>query len=287
LINKQKFKDILSLSKVMVSLSVTYTGFAGYVIAGHIIDGKLFVVLLGIFLLSSGASAFNHIFERQTDALMERTRNRPIPAGRLSLKAAFNIAIINSIIGSSILFFSSGWLVAVLGIFNLIWYILVYTPLKKITVWAVFVGTITGVIPFYMGYLSFLLEFPSVKAHFIAIFLLVWQIPHFLLLLGIYGKEYEKAGLASITSKTKEPNLYRIAVLWLMACCTIALFFPIFNLNYYKTTVYIIIGILGLVFILSLMSLFFSLHQKYKILFIISNLMQLIIISCLMLDSLL
>jgi protoheme IX farnesyltransferase len=271
----------------MVSLSVTYTGFAGYVIAGHIIDGKLFIVLLGIFLLSSGASAFNHIFERQTDALMERTRNRPIPAGRLSLKAAFYIAIINSIIGSLILFFSSGWLVAILGIFNLVWYDFIYTPLKKRTVWAVFVGTITGVIPFYMGYLSVLIEFPSVKAHFIAIFLLVWQIPHFMLLLGIYGKEYEKAGLASITSKTKEPNLYRIAVLWIIACCIISFLLPLFKISNYNTTNYLILVISGIVLLWAVLSLFYRIKRKYKLLFVVSNLMQMAIITLLLIDSML
>jgi heme o synthase len=286
LINKQLIKDILSLSKVIVSLSVTYTAIAGYIIANHNVDIKLIFISFGVFILSSGASAFNHIQERKTDALMTRTQNRPIPTGRLSIKFALIFAIVSSIMGCIILFLSTNLIVVALGIFNLLWYNLVYTPLKRITVWAVFVGTLTGAIPFYMGYFSTVNQFPTPIANFIAIFLLIWQIPHFLLLLGIYGKEYEKAGLASITKKTADPNLYRLSVLWLMTCCIISLLLPLFSIINYKTTNYLIITISGIVFLTGFLSLFFSIQHKHKFLFIVSNLMQVAIITGLIIDNL-
>ena len=271
----------------MVSTSVTYTAFAGYIIAGKNPDPKLFAVLLGIFILSSGASAFNHIQERGTDARMARTSNRPLPSGRLSLKFTIWFALLATFLGSFILILTSGWIVGLLGLFNLLWYNLVYTPLKKVTVWAVFVGTITGVVPFYMGFLSGLNQVPGVEANFIAFFLFIWQIPHFMLLLGIYGHEYEMAGLASITAKTNEMNLFRMASLWLMACCVLALSFPLFNLLNYQTTAYVITTISGMVFVISIFSVFKKDENKFKRLFLISNIMQTAIMTCFVLDRVL
>jgi heme o synthase len=270
----------------MISVSVTYTAFAGYIIASHQIDFGVIPVLLGVYLLSSGASAFNQIAERKTDALMPRTKNRPVPSGRVSLKSAIVFALVMSIIGCFILAFNAGIVVTLLGIFNLLWYNLVYTPLKKRTVWAVFVGTITGVIPFYMGYLSIASEFPSTIANFIAIFLLIWQIPHFLLLLGIYGKEYEMAGLASMTKKTEESNLFKLSAIWMIACCIISMLLPLFQICNYRLTGNIIVLIALTVFVITLFSQVFVQNKKFRFLFIISNLMQLAIITCLVVDAL-
>jgi heme o synthase len=271
----------------MISISVTYTAFAGYVIAFHQIDLSLIPILFGVFVLSSGASALNQILERKTDALMPRTQNRPIPSGRISFKFSVSFVIFCSISGILLLFVFGNWIVASLGLLNLLWYDFVYTPLKKTTVWAVFVGTITGVVPFYMGYFSSIVEFPAPLANFIAIFLLVWQIPHFMLLLGIYGSEYEKAGLASITQKTNENNLFRLSILWQISCCLIALLFPLFNLNNYKTTGFIIVGVSVMVLFTNMISLKIRCNGKFKFLFIISNIMQLVIITSLVVDSLL
>jgi heme o synthase len=286
LFKKQSLKDILSISKVMISISVTYTAFAGYVIASHQIDLNLFPILFGVFILSSGASALNQIIERKTDALMNRTQNRPLPSGRISLKYAVIFMIFCSISGILLLFIYGNWIIAALGIFNLVWYDFVYTPLKKKTVWAVFVGTITGVVPFYMGYLSSIIQLPTPLANFIAIFLLVWQIPHFMMLLGIYGKEYEMAGLASVTKKTSESNLFRMAVLWQISCCMIALLFPLFHLNYHKATGLIIIGVTVTVLLINLIGLYIKPGRKFKLLFVISNIMQLVVITSLLMDSL-
>jgi protoheme IX farnesyltransferase len=287
LFKKQYLKDILSLSKVMISISVTYTAFAGYVIARNYLDYRIIPVLLGVFILSSGASAINQIVERKTDALMERTKNRPIPSGRISPKHAFAFALICSISGVLLLYLFGGLIVAALGLFNLIWYDFVYTPLKRTTVWAVFIGTITGVVPLYMGYFSSLQEFPSPLANFMAIFLLVWQIPHFLLLLGIYGKEYETAGLATITKKTDISNLFRMSVVWQISSCMIALLFPLFRLNNFQLTSFSIIGISLIVLLINIISLFSKLNGRFKFLFILSNVMQLLIISSLVADNML
>jgi heme O synthase-like polyprenyltransferase len=137
-----------------------------------------------------------------------------------------------------------------------------------------------------MGYYTIASGLPSPRANFVAIFLTIWQIPHFLLLMGIYGKEYEKAGLASITQKTNESNLYRMSILWLMACCTILFLFPLHEISSYLSTNYIIVSVAGLIFILGLYSLIFKMRRKYLFMFILTNLMQLTIVTCLMIDHL-
>ena len=284
--NKQLIKDILSLSKVMISVAVTYTAFAGFVIANGQIDLRIIPLAIGVFILSSGASAFNHIIERNTDALMGRTQNRPLPSGRISVKFAVIYAVSLALAGFLILAFEISLFVGLLGLFNLFWYILVYTPLKKKTVWALFVGTLTGVIPFFMGYFTIATGLPDPRANFVAIFLMIWQIPHFLLLMGIYGKEYEKAGLASITQRTNEPNLYRMSILWLLACCAILFLFPLYRISNYLSTNYIIIVISGIIFILGLYSLISEMKRKYLVMFILTNLMQLTIVTSLIFDHL-
>jgi heme o synthase len=282
---KQVSKDILALSKVMISVSVTYTAFAGYIIAGAKSDIKLLALLPGVFVLSSGASAFNHVLERKTDALMGRTSSRPIPAGRLSVRFALTYAVLATLTACLVLLLNFHWMVAMLGICNLLWYNLVYTPLKRTTVWAVFVGTITGVVPFYMGYLAAVLRFPSHEAHFIAFFLLIWQIPHFMLLLGIYGKEYENAGLASFSGKTNPKTLFRTALLWLMACCVSVFSFSVFGFFNQLWTIYLLTILSGLVFLFCLIAFFVNI-QKFKIFFVVSNIMQLCIVTGLVLDTL-
>lgn len=282
---KQLSKDILALSKVMISVSVTYTALAGYIITGAKPGIKLLALLPGVFILSSGASAFNHVLERKTDALMRRTSNRPIPSGRLKVSFALIFAMIATVTGSLLLLLNFHWIVAMLGICNLLWYNLVYTPLKRTTVWAVFVGTITGVVPFYMGYLSPELRFPSHEAHFIAFFLLIWQIPHFMLLLGIYGKEYENAGLASFSGKTNPKTLFRTALLWLMACCVTVFSFSVFGFFNHLWTIYLLTILSGLIFLFCLIAFFVNL-QKFKFFFVVSNIMQLCIVTGLVLDTL-
>jgi heme o synthase len=269
----------------MVSLSVTYTAFAGYMIAGGIMSINLFAVLLGVFFLSSGASAINHLLEFKTDALMHRTRNRPLPTGRISHKFALLFALICSLTGIFLLGMYSSMMVVLLGIFNLIWYDFIYTPLKKKTVWAVFVGTITGVIPFYMGYLSATEQLPNYRANFIAFYLLIWQIPHFFLLLGIYGKEYEAAGLASVTRKTSDYTLFVLSVFWIAICCVVSVSFPAFGISHYKTSGYIIIAVSLIVLSISIILTGIKRKRKHKLLFILSNLMQVFILTTLIIDS--
>ena len=271
----QKVKDILSLSKLIVSASVTFTTLTGYVISKNSFDLTLIPLLIGVFLLSAGASAINHILERKTDAIMLRTKNRPLPSGRMSVFEAKTRSFLFIVIGSIILFLYINPACAILGLTNALWYNLVYTPLKKVSVWALFAGTITGIIPFFMGTVAATNQPPMAAYYFIGFYMFLWQIPHFLLLICKYGVEYEQAGLASITQKTSVDRILVIAYLWMIASCIASLFLPLFGITRHHFSGIAILAISVLVMLFIVIKQFGkNRSQDYTTPFLITNLMQ-------------
>ncbi|WP_244500674.1 protoheme IX farnesyltransferase [Williamwhitmania taraxaci] len=245
------------------------------------------MTLFGVLLMAAGASALNHFQERKTDRLMTRTADRPIPSGRMSPPLVFLVGLAWLVLGATILLIFTGWIVVLLGVFNAAWYNLVYTPLKKTSVYALFAGTITGVVPLFMGIAAAGGNMASHQAVYIGFFMLIWQIPHFLILLLKYGKEYEQAGLASITARLSIPRIIRIAYLWMVACCTATLFLPLFGLLHHSQTGYAILLISTLVFVF----ISFAVYKRneidqFRIPFILTNIMQAGFMVCLVLDSL-
>ncbi len=271
----QYIKDIVSLSKLIISASITFTTITGYVFSKGSVDFVIIPTLVGVFLLAAGASAINHIIERKTDALMPRTQNRPIPSGRITVAEATIWASLFLIAGASLLFIYTNPACVILGLFNALWYNLVYTPMKRVSTMALFAGTITGIIPFFIGTVAATNQFPQHAHLFIAVYMFLWQIPHFLLLLCKYGIEYEKAGLASITKSTSVEKVLIISYTWMIASCIASLFIPIFGISHHVSTGIIITAIAIAVAIFILYSIFINRKiQDYKSAFIITNLMQ-------------
>ncbi|MHC1702699.1 MAG: protoheme IX farnesyltransferase [Tenuifilaceae bacterium] len=283
----QKVKDIVSLSKLIVSASVTFTTLTGYVISKNGIDFAIIPTLIGVFLLAAGASAINHIIERRTDALMPRTKNRPIASGRMSVLQAKIWTTIFLLSGTIILIYFTNPACTILGLINVLWYNLIYTPLKKITVWALFAGTITGIIPFFMGVVAVTNELPTAAYYFIGLYMFLWQIPHFLLIICKFGVEYEQAGLASITQKTTVDKILIISYMWMITSCIASLFLPLFGITQHFITgiAILIISILVLLFI-AIRLFGKTKSQDYKTPFIITNLMQTGFMVTLVVDSL-
>src|SRR5512138_4008973 len=127
--------SLLSLVKFYLSLAIAFSSFAGFVLFTGTVPITAFLCAGGVFLLSAGAAAFNQYQERDLDALMERTRNRPIPSGKILPNQALVLASLLTIGGTALLWGSAGWNAAgwgtaLLGLLNLGWYNLVYTPLK-------------------------------------------------------------------------------------------------------------------------------------------------------------
>ena len=241
---KSFFKTLLELSKVRITFAVSLTTITGYVLASGQFDAGLILPTIGIFILACGSSALNHYQEKDKDARMERTRNRPIPSGRISANGALVFAILLTIIGSAIIYFGSGFLAMQLGILALIWYNAIYTPLKKKTAFAVVPGSVIGAIPPMVGWVAGGGSLADPRAMIIAFFFFIWQVPHFWLLLLKFGKEYEAAGFPSITSFYTNKQIKNTTFIWTMATAVTALMLPVFGV---VNSVVIALGMLAAV----------------------------------------
>jgi protoheme IX farnesyltransferase len=286
---KNLLRDIVSLSKPLVTLGVTFTALVGYILNAEILDfSDLLFLLLGVMLMSASAATFNHIVERKYDALMERTKGRPIASGRVSVNEGIIIGFLFLLLGLFFLLRYTNVTCALLGLFNLIWYIFVYTPFKRISVWAVFVGSITGVIPFFMGVVATGNILFSPVNLFVGAYLLMWQIPHFILLAYKYSNDYQKAGLASILTLVPPAIVIKIYYVWMIACCMITISFPLFGYLHNEFTGWILIALALSVTFMIVYDLVRNRSEiNYKRSFMVTNLMQVLLMLLLIIDRVL
>ena len=194
------YKDLM---KLRLSSLVVLSAFFGYYIAGGKVPSlELFYLLMGGVLITGSSNGFNQIWEKNSDKLMERTKNRPLPTKALSSSEAFVFNVITALIGLSLLW-SINFKSVVLGLIAMVLYVLVYTPLKKITPFAVFVGAIPGSIPPLLGYVAFKNDFDLISG---ILFLVqfFWQFPHFWALAWKLDDDYKKAGFRLLPSGEKD-----------------------------------------------------------------------------------
>ena len=128
---REKLNILFDLTKIRITIFVTITMLFGFISAAGELNASAILPTIGILLLACGSAVINHYQEFRTDALMNRTKNRPIPAGRISRSDALKIALILLLSGSVMLFVGSGFIALALGLLNLIWYNGIYTPLKE------------------------------------------------------------------------------------------------------------------------------------------------------------
>ena len=195
-----RFADYLDLARLRVSVLVLFTVAAGaFLAAGASLDAAQLVhVLLGTGLVAAGASALNQLLERQTDALMTRTENRPLPAGRLS---ATEVLIVGTVLAACGLIYLAVALrqpVCVgVAAFTFLSYVFVYTPLKRKTPLNTLIGAVPGAMPPVIGWTAVR---GTIDREALALFLIVflWQVPHFLAIAWIYREQYARAGLCML-----------------------------------------------------------------------------------------
>ena len=166
--------------------------------------------------------------EHKLDALMKRTQTRPIPAGEITLLNAGLIATL-LIVSGALLLLVNGIVPMILGLANIVFYNLIYTPLKTRSWLAILPGALVGGVPPLIGWTSagFYLFHPH--AIFLFIFICLWQVPHFWLLMIKYGKEYEKAGFSSISKILTEMQIKRVVFIWGFFTSAFLLLFPYFG----------------------------------------------------------
>lgn len=196
--------DYIELTKPRISVMVLVTVAVSAFVArwGQPDPLTVFHVLLGTLLTAASASALNQWLERRRDALMERTSDRPIPAGRLSSREVVAVSIVWIIAGTAYLGLTLNWTTAMLGLLTWFLYVWVYTPLKRHTWLNTMVGAVAGALPVLMGWAATgatLNPLVDVRAMALFLVLFLWQFPHFMAIAWIYRKQYERAGLKMLT----------------------------------------------------------------------------------------
>lgn len=224
---KNSFKLFFELSKVKIPFAVSISSLTGYLVFSGAFDAGALVSTLGVFLLASGSAALNQYQEYRYDAMMQRTRQRPIPSGRFSANGTLVFSIIVSAIGAGILLFGSNLTACLLGLLTLLWYNGIYTPMKRKTAYAVLAGAFVGAFPPMIGWTAAGGYVFATEIILIASLLFIWQVPHFILLLLKFGKEYEVAGFSSLTSYLSEKQLKNLIFVWILATAFAVIIIPV------------------------------------------------------------
>jgi heme o synthase len=219
-----RLRDYLQLSKLTIMLPVSFTGFTGFFMYNPHFSIPLILTSFGILLMAISASTLNQVQEAGLDSKMNRTHDRPIPAGRIKPIHAV-IYFLCCFLCGTVLIFSGGNIKAVLiGLFTVLWYIGVYTYSKRITAFAVVPGALTGALPPLIGWVAAGGGIWDKPIIFLEFLFFMGQIPHFWLLLLKYGEEYKKAEIPTLTNIFTPEQINRLTFTW-VATSVIAAFF--------------------------------------------------------------
>jgi heme o synthase len=194
--SRSRTADFSALAKPRLNLLVVGSALAGYAMAGGDMSAvfRLVCTLVGTALVAGGASAYNQILERDTDARMVRTRLRPLPDGRMAVHEALIFATALSALGVAMLAAGVNPLSAGVALATLVSYVLVYTPLKRLTSFSTVIGAIPGALPPVIGWAAARNELSQGSWLLFGI-LFLWQLPHFLAIAWMFREDYARAGL--------------------------------------------------------------------------------------------
>lgn len=281
----RKLSAYFNLIKYKLSLAVAFSAATGYFLHRNDVGLRFFFLVAGIFLLAAGSSVLNQYTEREQDAIMPRTKNRPLAARKLKPGTVFLLSAV-SILAGGFLLFLNGFVPFALGCLAVILYNLLYTKLKRLTVLAIVPGALVGAIPPFIGFTSAGGTDLNDKIMFFSAFMFLWQIPHFWLLLIRYGKEYQAAGFKTISDHLNEREIKFLVFFWILASAGGLVFFSVISgmLNRYLS---IILTVLNIFFIITFLRLLFpgkgTLQPRNA--FIIFNSYSIIMMLLLIADS--
>ncbi len=248
--------DFLEITKARLAVSVVFSSLAGFMLGVDAFGVGSWLILLklaiGGYGMVGASNAFNQVIEKDLDALMDRTKNRPVPAGRMKPNTALVIAGLLTLMGIAILY-SINPKTAMFGAISIFLYTSVYTPLKTMTPLSVFVGAFPGAIPFMLGWVAATGSF-GIEAGTLFLIQFFWQFPHFWAIGWFLYEDYEKAGFFMLPSGKKDKSTALQIILytvWLI----IASLLPVlgFTGNFHIGTVAAVI-----VFLLGLWMLFYA-----------------------------
>jgi len=280
-----RFSVYAELVKYKLSLAVTFSSVTGYFIFHKSPDIALLFLSIAIFLLSSGAAALNQYTEREFDTLMARTKNRPLPLEKIGKKAALMISLI--LLSTGIIFLLlTGIFPALLGLFNVVLYNLVYTRLKRITSFAIIPGAVVGAVPPIIGYTAAGGIDPQSEIILFSLFMFLWQLPHFWLIIIKYRNEYAAAGFKTFSGTVTEKQARIIVFLWVFFSTLFLFCFSYFGPVFIKQINYALVP-LNFFFILLFYGLLFKYDHKRDVRgpFILINSFSLLIMILFIINS--
>ncbi|NRT13996.1 MULTISPECIES: heme o synthase [unclassified Flavobacterium] len=203
---KTVFLDFKEITKAGLAISVLFSSIAGYFLgvddANPFKWSVLLMLIFGGYCMVGASNAYNQVIEKDIDLLMDRTKNRPVPAGRMSPRVALIVASLLTIIGITLLYMINPKS-AMFGAISIFLYTSVYTPLKTVTSLSVFVGAFPGAIPFMLGWVAATGNF-GIEAGTLFLIQFFWQFPHFWAIGWFLYEDYEKAGIFMLPTKKKD-----------------------------------------------------------------------------------
>lgn len=190
-----RIQDYIQLTKFRLSSLVVFSAATGYIIAegADFQWSTLLLLMLGGFLVTGSSNAFNQVIERDLDKLMDRTANRPLPAGRMSVPEALVASVLMGVSGGLILWLGINALCGILSLVSLVIYTTIYTPAKRVTPFAVLIGAFPGAFPPLLGWVAGKGEI-GLEALILYALQFIWQFPHFWAIAWVLHDDYLKAG---------------------------------------------------------------------------------------------
>ena len=207
-----KIKTYIVFTKFRLSALVILSALSGYLFANGNDTKEIVLLLVGGLLVTAASNGSNQIWEKELDKLMKRTENRPLPQDNMSVNEAVAVVIVSLLVGTYMLYLIN-LPSAVLGLFAYIMYVFMYTPLKRITSWAVFVGAFPGAIPPMLGAVAATGKFGYLPG--ILFFVqFIWQFPHFWAIAWVVYDDYKAGGFSLLPSKhgKSKNSAYQIAI---------------------------------------------------------------------------
>lgn len=254
-----KIKSYVSFTKFRLSALVIISALSGYLFVGGNDGYQIFLLLVGGLLVTAASNGSNQIWERDLDKLMNRTKVRPLPQGTMSLSEAYTVVLICLGVGTTMLYMINLYS-AILGLSAYFSYVFLYTPLKRITPWAVFVGAFPGAIPPMLGAVAATGKFDLV-AGVLFFVQFIWQFPHFWAIAWVAFDDYKAGGFALLPSKLgkSKNSAFQIAIYSLIL---IPFSLLPWALNWTGTVSLVIATLIGGLFFLQSYKLFMTCDDK-------------------------
>lgn len=255
-----KLTEYAQFTKLRLASLVVFSAILGYFIAVEELQTpvnwlEMTMLFVGGFLVTGASNGYNQVIEREYDKLMPRTSTRPIPTGKMSVHEGLFIATFCAILGAGVLWFFVNPLSAILSVTALLLYVFAYTPLKRITPWAVFVGAFPGAVPPMLGWVAATEGFGFIGTNALLLFAVqfMWQFPHFWAIAWVVDDDYRQAGFRLLPTKERDKGSAFQILVYAMFLIPISMLPLLFGMT----------GIIGISVVLVSGVLFF--YQAWKL----------------------